>query len=106
MLTGIIIALVVSLIIGGIKAIAGSGQPKNNFIPNQPNYPAVYEMPVGVVALPMYINKNNQQLGPYSPEQVLSMLNSGQLSAFDMAIRQGDSQWQPLSSYFIARQMR
>lgn len=32
------------------------------------------------------------------------LLNSGQLSPFDMAIKQGETQWQPLNMYFAVKQ--
>ena len=48
----------------------------------------------------IYINKNNQQSGPFDESKVLEMLNSGQLSPDDFAIRQGGSQWQKLSDLF------
>jgi hypothetical protein len=48
----------------------------------------------------IYINKNNQQSGPFDEAQILEMLNSGQLSPNDFAIRQGGSQWQKLSEMF------
>jgi hypothetical protein len=48
----------------------------------------------------IYITKNNQQSGPFDDSKVLEMLNSGQLSPDDFAIRQGASQWQKLSEMF------
>ncbi|MEO6589997.1 MAG: DUF4339 domain-containing protein [Pyrinomonadaceae bacterium] len=48
----------------------------------------------------IYISKNNQQLGPFDEAKVLEMLNGGQLSASDMAIRHGDKDWQKLGSFF------
>ena len=83
-------------------------KPKNNPIPSQTNYPILYQFPDGNTTnsnnLPMYLNKNNQSAGPYSAEQVLALLNSGQLSPLDMAIRHGEQQWQPLNVYFAVRQ--
>ena len=85
-----------------------AAKPKNNLIPSQTNYPVLYQFPDGNTTnsnnLPMYLNKNNQSAGPYSAEQVLALLNSGQLSPFDMAIRHGEQQWQPLNVYFVVRQ--
>ena len=107
MLTGIIIAVVVSLIVGGIKAILNASASNSNQKLNQVNTSVLYELPNdfnGLNNLPMYITKNNQQSGPYPPEQVLAWLNSGQISPFDMAIRQGEQKWQPLNMYFTARQ--
>jgi hypothetical protein len=48
----------------------------------------------------IYISKNNQQSGPFDESKVLEMLNSGQLSPDDFAIRQGSSQWQKLGEMF------
>jgi len=48
----------------------------------------------------IYISKNNQQSGPFDESKVLEMLNSGQLSPGDFAIRQGGSQWQKLGEMF------
>lgn len=48
----------------------------------------------------IYIYKNNQQSGPYEEHLVLDQLRSGLLKPEDMAIRQGDSQWQTLQEMF------
>ncbi|MBX7169338.1 MAG: DUF4339 domain-containing protein [Pyrinomonadaceae bacterium] len=48
----------------------------------------------------IYINKNNQQLGPFEESKVLEMLGSGQLSPNDLAIRQGENQWQRLGGFY------
>jgi hypothetical protein len=48
----------------------------------------------------IYIYKNNQQMGPFEEERVLEMLKSGELSANDMAVPQGDKDWQKLGSLF------
>ena len=48
----------------------------------------------------IYIYKNSQQSGPYEEHLVLDQLRSGLLKPEDMAIRQGDSQWQPLRTMF------
>lgn len=48
----------------------------------------------------IYINKNNQQSGPFDDAKVLEMLKSGELSPNDSAIRQGEKEWQNLSVYF------
>ena len=50
--------------------------------------------------MPIYIHKNNQQSGPYEEHLILDQLKSGLLRPDDMAIRQGDSQWQPLRTMF------
>ena len=48
----------------------------------------------------IYIHKNNQQSGPYEEHVVLDQLRSGFLKPEDMAIRQGENQWQPLRTMF------
>jgi hypothetical protein len=50
----------------------------------------------------IYIFKNNQQSGPYEEHVVLDQLKSGVLSPDDMAVRHGESQWQPLRAIFPA----
>jgi GYF domain 2 len=48
----------------------------------------------------IYINKNNQQLGPFDESKVLEMLNSGELSANDLGIKHGGENWQRLGELF------
>ncbi len=48
----------------------------------------------------IYISKNNRQLGPFDDAKVLEMMRSGEFSADDTAIRQGESEWQNLGHYF------
>jgi hypothetical protein len=48
----------------------------------------------------IYIHKNNQQHGPFEEGKILEFLRAGQLSPSDMAIRQGETQWQSLGSIF------
>ncbi len=48
----------------------------------------------------IYINKNGQQLGPFEENAVLQMLQSGQFSAGDLGIRQGETQWRRLDNMF------
>ncbi|MEO6334107.1 MAG: DUF4339 domain-containing protein [Pyrinomonadaceae bacterium] len=50
--------------------------------------------------MPIYINKNGQQSGPYEDHVVLDQLRSALLSPNDMAIRQGDAGWQKLGDMF------
>lgn len=50
--------------------------------------------------MPIYVNKNDQQLGPYEEHVVMDQLRSGQLSPTDLGIRQGDSAWQSLGDLF------
>lgn len=44
----------------------------------------------------IYIDKNNQQSGPFEEAQVLEMVGIGLYSPDDLAIRHGENQWQPL----------
>jgi hypothetical protein len=48
----------------------------------------------------IYINKNNQQLGPFNEAKVLEMLRNGQLSPNDYGIKQGHAEWQKLEVLF------
>ncbi len=48
----------------------------------------------------IYINKKGQQLGPFDETAVVNMLQNGQLSPNDLAIRQGQQQWQKLVQMF------
>lgn len=48
----------------------------------------------------IYINKNNQQIGPFEEAKVLEMLDNGELSPNDLAIRQGGSEWQKLGDFY------
>lgn len=48
----------------------------------------------------IYVHKDNQQLGPLEESKVLGMLRSGELSAQDMAIRQGETEWRKLGDYY------
>ncbi len=48
----------------------------------------------------IYINKNNQQLGPFEEAKVLEMLKTGELSSSDLAIRQGEKDWRKLGEYY------
>jgi hypothetical protein len=51
----------------------------------------------------IYVNKSNQQLGPFEEAKVLEMLRFGQLSPEDLVIRQGQNQWQQAGTMFRAR---
>ena len=42
------------------------------------------------------INRNGENHGPYSPEQVRQMLEAGQLTATDLAVAEGMSEWKPV----------
>jgi hypothetical protein len=48
----------------------------------------------------IYINKNNQQSGPYEEHVVIEQLRNGMLSPNDMGIRHGESAWQKLGDMF------
>lgn len=48
----------------------------------------------------IFINSNGQQSGPFDENVVIKQLRSGQLSLDDMAIRQGENDWQPLGKMF------
>jgi len=50
--------------------------------------------------MPVYVHKNGQQLGPFEENIVISSIRAGQFSGSDLGIRQGDSDWQPLSEMF------
>jgi hypothetical protein len=108
MLVMILAAVIASLIGAGIRALMKSGDPKPNQLSgNNFNQIVQYQLPNngnGSNNLPIYLSKNNVQTGPIPAEQVLNMINSGQISPFDMAIRQGDTQWQPLNMYFAVKQ--
>jgi hypothetical protein len=43
-----------------------------------------------------FIGKNGQQLGPFSQDQVRSMIDGGMLSANDLAWHEGRADWAPL----------
>jgi hypothetical protein len=50
--------------------------------------------------MPIYINKNGQQSGPFEEHVVLDQLRTGHLSPDDLAIRQGEAAWSRLSDLF------
>ena len=50
--------------------------------------------------MPIYINKNNQQSGPYEDHVVIDQLRNGMLSPNDLGIRHGESTWQRLGDMF------
>ncbi len=50
--------------------------------------------------MPIYVNKDNQQSGPYEDHVVIEQLRGGQLSPTDLGIRQGESAWQKLGDMF------
>ena len=50
--------------------------------------------------MPIYINKNGQQSGPFEDHVIEDQLRAGLLSPNDMAIRQGDAAWQRVGDMF------
>jgi hypothetical protein len=50
--------------------------------------------------MPIYVNKNGQQSGPYEEHVVIDQLSNGSLSPNDLAIRHGDPGWKPLGELF------
>lgn len=51
--------------------------------------------------MPLYIYKNNQQLGPYEEAFVIEGLQNGQFSSSDLAIQQDMTEWQPLGKIVL-----
>jgi len=50
--------------------------------------------------MPIYINKNGQQSGPYEDHVVTDQLRNGMLSPNDLGIRHGENTWQRLGDMF------
>ena len=50
--------------------------------------------------MPIYINKNNQQSGPYEERVVIDQLRNGMLSPNDLGIRHGETTWRRLGDMF------
>jgi hypothetical protein len=50
--------------------------------------------------MPIYVNKDNQQSGPYEDHVVIDQLKNGLLSPDDLAIRQGEPSWRRLGEMF------
>jgi hypothetical protein len=50
--------------------------------------------------MPIYINKNNQQSGPYEDHVVIEQLRGGYLSPNDLGIRHGETTWRRLGDLF------
>jgi GYF domain 2 len=48
----------------------------------------------------IYINKDNQQLGPFDEEKVKEMLAKGEVYKNNLCIREGDTNWQPLEVFY------
>jgi hypothetical protein len=45
-----------------------------------------------------YLNQNGEQVGPYSEEQIISMVESGELSRDEFSWHEGLTEWQPIHS--------
>ena len=50
--------------------------------------------------MPIYINKDGQQSGPYEDHVVIDQLNNGSLSPNDLGVRHGETAWQRLGEMF------
>ncbi|PYT00873.1 MAG: hypothetical protein DMF63_06120 [Acidobacteria bacterium] len=50
--------------------------------------------------MPIYINKNGQQSGPYEDHIVIDQLKNGSLSPNDLGIMHGGTRWQRLGDMF------
>ena len=48
----------------------------------------------------IFVSKENQQHGPYDPDQLLSLLNEGQLNRRDLVYYEGLGEWKPLDEVF------
>src|SRR4051794_13938813 len=48
----------------------------------------------------IYINKDNQQTGPFEEDSVIERLENGQLSPDDLAIVEGGQNWEKLAAMF------
>lgn len=48
----------------------------------------------------IFVSKENQQHGPYDQDQLLTLLNDGQLSRKDLIFYEGLGEWKPLEDVF------
>lgn len=48
----------------------------------------------------LYLHKNGEQVGPFTEEQISSMINDGSLSRDDITWHEGLTEWQPLHTVF------
>jgi len=46
----------------------------------------------------LYLHQNGEQVGPYTEEQIISMVESGELSRDDFSWHEGITEWQPIHS--------
>lgn len=49
----------------------------------------------------LYIQRDGQQIGPFTEGQVLAKVEDGSLSESDLAMVEGKTQWHPLSSFIV-----
>jgi len=50
-----------------------------------------------MASVPIYVNRNGQQLGPYDAQQINRLLFDGELSPEDLGWHKGLAEWVPLS---------
>ena len=50
--------------------------------------------------MPIYINKDGQQSGPYEDHVVIDQLKNGSLSPNDLGVKHGETSWQRLGDMF------
>ena len=48
----------------------------------------------------IYVSRDGQTFGPYTPDQAREFLQAGQLLATDFALYEGETEWKTLSSLF------
>jgi hypothetical protein len=48
----------------------------------------------------MYLHRNGEQVGPFTQDQILSMITNGTLSRDDIVWHEGLTQWQPMHAVF------
>lgn len=48
----------------------------------------------------IFVHKNEEQLGPYNEDQLLNLLNEGQIGRRDLIFYEGMERWQPLEELF------
>jgi len=46
----------------------------------------------------LYLHQNGEQVGPYTEEQIISMVSSGEISRDDIIWHEGLAEWQPIHS--------
>lgn len=48
----------------------------------------------------IYVNRNNEKLGPFTEDVVLQNLKTGDFAPIDLAVREGETNWKPLGAMF------